>query len=128
MINESSIFRGGIPILPLRRRSQRGSGFLSTLKRFVVPLATKAAASVIPRVAQGASNVILRGASPLDQLKQQAKGAAMDLLKSGAQMAAEAVGISAPPPARKRRPPPAGRRAKVPAKKARKKKPAGGWR
>lgn len=128
MLTSGSIYQGGLPILPPTRRSQRGSGFLSSVKRFAMPLLRNAAGQLLPRAMQGVKNVIFKGQAPTDALKEQAMGFGGDLLKSALGGVASAITgrrraptTSQGPPAKRARkkaaPPP------PPAPPARRKRP-----
>ena len=67
------IYRGGLPVLHTRR--QRGSGFLSALKRYVLPIAKRA----LPHIT-GAISDIASGDSVKDTLKRRAADAGSDAL------------------------------------------------
>lgn len=102
---EINPFQGGLPAYRTRY-NQRGSGFLSALKRFVVPIAR----TVLPHVLGGVSDVVRGDSTPMQALKR--RGA--DLVTN---VAAPHTSDSRPPTKKyKRAVPP-------PQKKQKKKKP-----
>jgi len=73
------VYQGGIPSLQTRRQGlrQQGSGFLSGLKRFLMPIAKKA----LPHIA-GAVGDLVSGEKPLDVLKARGRAVGADLIDS----------------------------------------------
>jgi len=77
------VYQGGIPSLYTRQGvRQRGSGFLSGLKRFLVPLAKRA----LPHLA-GAVGDLVGGKKPMDVLKLRGRQAGADLIETAGQQA-----------------------------------------
>lgn len=113
---EMNFYTGGIP--PLNSRRQRGAGFLSTLKRFLVPIAK----TVLPQVV-GAVGDVLGGKSALDTLKSRGRAAGAGAMHS----VADTLSPNAPPPP----PPPPKRKYKrnaaSPQKRIRKKAKQTSW-
>jgi len=95
-------YQGGLPSLR-SKYNQHGSGFLSALKRFVVPLAKK----VIPHMLGGVSDVISGDATPMEALKRRGGDALGSVLNPGG------------PPTKKYKRGPAQRRKPKPKKKNR---------
>lgn len=108
---EMNFYTGGIP--PLNSRRQRGAGFLSTLKRFLVPIAK----TVLPQVV-GAVGDVLGGKSALDTLKSRGRAAGAGAMHS----VADTLSPNAPPPKRKYK-----RNAASPQKRIRKKTKQTSW-
>jgi len=77
-ISGISPYQGGFPILHTRYRgggSQRGAGFLSTIKRFLIPIAKTAMPHVF-----GAIGDVVQGKSALETLKSRGRAAGADVL------------------------------------------------
>lgn len=70
-----NVYTGGIPALNTRR--QRGGGFFSALKRFLIPVARTALPHVV-----GAVGDVLSGQSVGDTLKSRGMSAGADVLHS----------------------------------------------
>ena len=86
-------YRGGYPTLYSRRR-QRGGGFLSTLKRFLVPIAK----TILPHAA-GAFSDVVSGKDLKQTLKSRALAAGADVLEGAGQVGSSMMrGAAAPSP------------------------------
>lgn len=108
MLNEASIYRGGLPVLPPTYRRQRGSGFLSAIGRFAMPILKSVGKAILPSVAGGVGDLIEGSATPMEILKRRAAEAGKNVIKTGVQAVmgqpqrgAEVV-MSQPPQGRKR--------------------------
>ncbi len=103
-------YRGGLPILHSRR--QRGSGFLSVLKRFALPIAKKLFSHAAPQMF-GAVTDIFSGGDVKDTLKRRATQVGSSLLRD--------VADTVSPPAKRRRAarPPTKKKYKKPMKSKR---------
>lgn len=78
-------YQGGMPALYTRYGSrQRGSGFLSAMKRYLIPLARTA----LPHVA-GAVGDIVSGKGLINTLKSRGRGAGADILREAANVIGE---------------------------------------
>ena len=88
MSSAYDVYQGGLPSLSGRRRGggQRGSGFFSTIKRFLFPIAKK----LIPHAA-GAVSDLASGKSFKDTLKSRAANAGADVIEAAASSGADAI-------------------------------------
>lgn len=84
-----AVYQGGIPSLYTRHglRQQRGSGFLSGLKRFLLPLARRA----LPHVAGAVSDIVAGKEPVVDILKTRGRAAGADLIESAGRQASNAL-------------------------------------
>lgn len=81
-----NVYQAGMPSIYSGGARQRGSGFLSALKRFVLPLAKR----VIPHVA-GVVSDIAQGGDIKDTLKKRGMEAGADVLETAAGQGAQAI-------------------------------------
>jgi len=80
------VFQGGYPVLHTRSKQQRGSGFFSALKRFILPIARR----LLPHAA-GAVSDLASGKSISDTLKNRAASAGADVIETAAGQGANAL-------------------------------------
>ena len=78
-----NVYQGGLPILPYRRRRQRGSGFLSSIGRIAVPY-LKSAGKTIAKTGLRLAEV-LSGEKPMnvDTLRDAALSTGASLVRKG---------------------------------------------
>ena len=106
-------YQGGIDQLHTRASPrQRGSGFLSGLKRFLIPLAKVA----LPHVA-GAVADIVGGRGAVETLKSRGREAGADLIEKAGRNASELIRNDSEPAAKPKK-----RRATPPTKSVSKRK------
>lgn len=87
MSNAYEVYQGGYPVLhSTRKYGQRGSGFFSSLKKFVLPIAKK----LLPHAA-GAVSDLVSGRSVKDTLKSRAADAGADVVEAAANHGAQAL-------------------------------------
>lgn len=106
-----NIYQGGIPSIYTKYGNrQQGSGFLSGLKRFLIPLARTA----LPHVA-GVVGDLVSGKKPLETLKSRGRAAGADIIETVGEQASQALrkGIKRKQPPKKIVSPPHKRRKAV---------------
>ena len=87
-------FQGGIPYLYTRSgHGQRGSGFFSSLKRFLIPIGK----AVLPSVVGGVSDLV-SGKSFGETAKKRGLAAGKDALGAAARVLGQAGAPASPPP------------------------------
>jgi len=104
-------FQGGLP--PIRTRSrQHGTGFFSSLKRFIIPVAK----TILPHLFGGVSDVVTGKATPLQALKRRGANLAHDVVH---QVVDPEKDVHTPPPAKR----PKSHKSKWQQQQQKKKKP-----
>ena len=96
-------YQGGLPYLYTRGGRQRGGGFFSSLKRFLIPMGR----AVLPSLVRGVGDVI-SGRPVVDTLKKRGleagKSALIGVMKGEAKRPAEGEEeVEAPPPKKYKR-------------------------
>ena len=98
-------YQGGLPYLYTRGGRQRGGGFFSSLKRFLIPMGR----AVLPSLVRGVGDVI-SGRPVVETLKKRGleagKSALIGVMKREAQRPQEGEeeeGVAAPPPKKYKR-------------------------
>ena len=98
-------YQGGFPYLYTRGGRQRGGGFFSSLKRFLIPMGR----AVLPSLVRGVGDVI-SGRPVVETLKKRGleagKSALIGVMKREAQRPQEGEeeeGVAAPPPKKYKR-------------------------
>ena len=92
----TGVFQGGLPILPYRRR-QRGSGFLSQLRRHALPILQETGKAALP-MAAGLLTDLVQGKTPTTaRLKQMGRDIGAQAIESTVNQAGELIRSKAPP-------------------------------
>ena len=115
-------YQGGIPNLYTRsgRAGQRGGGFFSSLKRFLIPIGK----AILPSLAGGAGD-LLSGRGVKETLKKRGLDAGKSALGAVLQTAGGGGEEAATPPSKKYKRAPAPRKGSVSSQQQQKKKRKG---